>query len=158
MLIPIVRRIATLGSATSDEFTKKLYSTYLSYLPKDKITYDLKMNIDNRGSFTEFLKSTKSGQISINLSKPGIIKGNHWHSTKIEKFVVVKGKGLIRLRNINDNEILKFYVSEDKYQVVEIPPGFTHNIENLGKEDMITIIWANEEFDTENTDTYYMEV
>jgi len=114
----------------SDEFTKKLYSTYLSYLPKDKFSYELKMNVDNRGSFTEFIKTLDRGQISVNISKPGIIKGNHWHHTKNEKFLVVSGKGVIRLRRIDSNEIIEYYVSGDKLEVVDIPVGYTHNIES----------------------------
>jgi len=141
-----------------DSFTKKLYSNYLSYLPKDKLAYDLKMNIDNRGSFTEFLKTIDRGQVSINISNPGIIKGNHWHHTKTEKFLVVSGKGVIRLRKINEKEFIEFFVSGEKLEVVDIPPGYTHNIENLGESDMVTIIWANESFDSDNPDTYYMEV
>jgi UDP-2-acetamido-2,6-beta-L-arabino-hexul-4-ose reductase len=142
----------------NDGFTKKLYSNYLSYLPKDKFSYDLKMNIDNRGSFTEFIKTFDSGQVSVNVSKPGITKGNHWHHTKTEKFLVVNGKGVIRFRKIDETEVLEYYVSGDKLQVVDIPPGYTHNIENLGKEDMVTIMWANETFDPDNPDTYYLEV
>jgi len=142
----------------ADEFTKKLYSTYLSYLPKDKFNYALKMNVDNRGSFTEFIRTLDRGQISVNISKPGIIKGNHWHHTKNEKFLVVSGKGVIRFRKIDSDEIIEYYVSGDKLEVVDIPPGYTHNIENLGDTDMVTIMWANEPFDPENPDTYYLEV
>jgi len=142
----------------NDDFTKKLYSSYLSYLPKDKFSYDLKMNIDNRGSFTEFIKTVDRGQVSINVSKQGFIKGNHWHHTKTEKFLVVRGKGVIRLRKIDEADVLEYYVSGDKLQVVDIPPGYTHNLENLGQEDMVTIMWANETFDPDNLDTYYLEV
>jgi len=142
----------------NDSFIKKLYSNYLSYLPKDKFSYDLKMNIDNRGSFTEFIKTIDRGQVSINISKPGIIKGNHWHHTKTEKFLVVSGEGVIRFRKVDEQDILEYYVSGDKLQVVDIPPGYTHNIENLGKENMVTIMWANETFDPDNPDTYYLEV
>jgi UDP-2-acetamido-2,6-beta-L-arabino-hexul-4-ose reductase len=142
----------------SDEFTKKLYSTYLSYLPTDKFSYELKMNVDNRGSFTEFIKTLDRGQVSVNISKPGITKGNHWHHTKNEKFLVVSGKGVIRFRKIDSDEIIEYYVSGDKLEVVDIPPGYTHNIENLGNTDMVTIMWANEPFDPENPDTYYLEV
>lgn len=141
-----------------DEFEKKLYSTYLSYLPTDKFAYDLKMNIDNRGSFTEFLKTIDRGQVSINISKPGITKGNHWHHTKNEKFLVVSGKGVIRFRKINTNEIIEYFVSDEKLQVVDIPPGYTHNIENLGTNDMVTIMWANEPFDKNKPDTIYEQV
>ncbi|MFY9593910.1 MAG: capsular polysaccharide biosynthesis protein CapF [Caldicoprobacterales bacterium] len=142
----------------SDEFTKKLYSTYLSYLPEDQFSYELKMNVDNRGSFTEFIRTLDRGQVSINISKPGIIKGNHWHHTKNEKFLVVSGNGVIRFRKIDSDEIIEYFVSGDKLEVVDIPPGYTHNIENLGDTDMVTIMWANEPFDPENPDTYYLEV
>lgn len=142
----------------SDEFTKKLYSTYLSYLPKDQFNYDLKMNVDQRGSFTEFIKTPDRGQVSVNISKPGITKGNHWHHTKNEKFLIVSGKGVIRFRKIDSDEVLEYFVSGDKMEVVDIPTGYTHNIENLGDTDMITIMWANEPFDPEKPDTYYLEV
>jgi len=140
----------------SDEFTKKLYSTYLSYLQEDMFCYDLKMNIDNRGSFTEFIKTEDSGQISVNIAKPGIIKGNHWHHTKHEKFLVVSGSGVIRLRNIYCDKILEYFVTDEKMEVVDIPAGYTHNIENLGKTDMVTIMWVNESFNKDKPDTYYM--
>lgn len=142
----------------SNEFTKKLYSTYLSYLPKDQFSYNLKMNVDNRGSFTEFIKTSDRGQVSVNISKPGITKGNHWHHTKNEKFLVVSGKGVIRFRKIDTHEIIEYFVSGDKLEVVDIPTGYTHNIENLGDIDMVTIMWANEQFDSEKPDTYYLEV
>ncbi len=142
----------------SDEFTKKLYSTYLSYLPDNQFSYELKMNVDNRGSFTEFIKTQDRGQVSINISKPGITKGNHWHHTKNEKFLVVSGKGVIRFRKIDSDDILEYFVSGDKLEVVDIPTGYTHNIENLGDSDMVTIMWANELFDPEKPDTYYLEV
>ena len=116
------------------------------------------MDIDNRGSFTEFIKTIDRGQVSVNVSKPGITKGNHWHHTKTEKFLVVSGKGVIRFRKIDEAEVIEYYVSGDKLQVVDIPPGYTHNIENLGEEDMVTIMWANETFDPDNPDTYYLEV
>ena len=142
----------------SDEFTKKLYSTYLSYLPKDKFSYPLKMNVDNRGSFTEFIKTLDRGQVSVNISKPGIIKGNHWHHSKNEKFLVVSGKGVIRFRKVGSDEVMEYFVSGNKLEVVDIPTGYTHNIENLGDIDMATIMWANESFDQEKPDTYFMEV
>ncbi len=142
----------------SDTFTKKLYSTYLSYLPEAQFSYELKMNIDQRGSFTEFIKTIDRGQVSVNISKPGIIKGNHWHNTKNEKFLVVSGKGVIRFRMIDSDKVLEYFVSEDKMEVVDIPTGYTHNIENLGDKDMVTIMWVNEPFDPENPDTYYLEV
>lgn len=142
----------------ADSFTKKLYSTYLSYLPENAFSYDLKMNVDNRGSFTEFIKTPDRGQISINISKPGIIKGNHWHHTKNEKFLVVSGKGVIRFRKIGCEEILEYFVSGEKIEVVDIPTGYTHNIENLGDVNMVTIMWANEIFDSQKPDTHFMEV
>ncbi len=142
----------------ADAFTKKLYSTYLSYLPEDQFSYLLKMNVDNRGSFTEFLKSPERGQVSINISKPGITKGNHWHHTKNEKFLVVSGKGVIRFRKIDSEEIIEYYVSGEKLEVVDIPVGYTHNIENLGETDMVTVMWVNEVFDKERPDTFFLEV
>ena len=142
----------------SDVFTKKLYSTYLSYLPEDQFSYELKMNVDNRGSFTEFIKTPNRGQVSVNVSKPGITKGNHWHHTKNEKFLVVSGKGVIRFRKIDSDEVKEYFVSGDKLEVVDIPTGYTHNIENLSDTDMVTIMWANEPFNPEKPDTYYLEV
>lgn len=140
------------------DFTRKLYATYLSYLPPNEFGYPLKMNVDNRGSFTELIRTKERGQVSINISKPGIVKGNHWHQTKNEKFIVVYGEGIIRLRKIDSNEIIEYRVSSNKLEVVDIPPGYTHNIENIGKSDMVTIMWASECFDPDNPDTYYMEV
>lgn len=137
---------------------KNLYSTYLSFLPKEDFSYFLKMNKDTRGSFTEFLRTKDRGQVSINISKPGIIKGNHWHHTKNEKFLVVSGKGVIRLRKINSNEVIEYVVSGEELEVVDVPVGYTHNIENLGTIDMVTVMWVNEPFDQENPDTYYVEV
>lgn len=142
----------------ADSLEKKLYSTYLSYLPKDQFSYPLKMNTDQRGSFTEFLKTDDYGQVSINVSKPGITKGQHWHHSKNEKFLVVSGKGLIQFRDIYSDEIIEYYVSGDKLEVIDIPIGYTHNIINIGETDMVTIVWANEKFDPENPDTYYEEV
>ena len=142
----------------SNEFIKKLYSTYLSYLPEDKFSYELKMNLDNRGSFTEFIKTPDRGQVSVNISKPGITKGNHWHHTKNEKFLVVNGRGVVRFRKIDSDEVIEYFVSGDKLEVVDIPTGYTHNIENIGDTDMVTIMWANEQFDPEKPDTYYLEV
>lgn len=142
----------------SNAFTKKLYSTYLSYLPKEQFSYDLKMNVDHRGSFTEFIKTPDRGQVSVNVSKPGITKGNHWHHTKNEKFLVVSGNGVIRLRNINSSEVIEYFVSGEKMEVVDIPVGYTHNIENLGDYDMVTVMWVNEAFDPDTPDTHYLEV
>lgn len=142
----------------SDPFTKKLYSTYLSYLPKDKFSYELKMNIDERGSFTEMIRTPDRGQVSVNVSKPGITKGNHWHHTKNEKFLVVSGEGLIRFRKIDSDEITEYRVSGEKLEVVDIPVGYTHSIVNVGDTELVTIMWVNECFDPENPDTYYLEV
>ena len=142
----------------SDLFTKKLYSTYLSYLPEDQFSYPLKMNVDERGSFTEFLKSNDRGQVSVNISKPGITKGQHWHHTKNEKFLVVSGKGVIRFRKIDEEKVLEYFVSGEKLEVVDIPVGYTHNIENLGETDMVTVMWVNEVFDPERPDTYFLPV
>lgn len=142
----------------SDAFEKALYSTYLSYLPHDEFKYPLKMNEDNRGSFTEFLKTPDRGQVSVNISKPGITKGNHWHHTKNEKFLVVSGEGVVRFRLPEENEVLEYYVSGEKLEVIDIPVGYTHNIENLGDNDMVTIMWVNEMFNRDNPDTYFLEV
>lgn len=141
-----------------DEFEKKLYSTYLSYLPENDFSYPVKMNIDNRGSFTEIFKTKERGQISVNISKPGIVKGNHWHNTKNEKFLVVSGKGIIRFRKFDSNKVTEYNVSGEKLEVVDIPCGYTHNIENVGDTDMVTIMWANEIFNPDKPDTYFMEV
>lgn len=141
-----------------DPFEKALYSTYLSYLPKSEFSYPLKMNVDERGSFTEFLKTPDRGQVSVNISKPGIVKGNHWHHTKNEKFLVVSGEGVIRFRQPSSKEVIEYFVSGDKLEVVDIPVGYTHNIENLGNENMVTIMWVNEMFNPENPDTYFLEV
>ena len=137
-------------------FAKKLYSTYLSYLPKEKVAFDLKMNLDARGSFTELLKTEKCGQVSINISKPGIAKGQHWHHTKWEFFIVVAGKGLIQQRKIGTDEVLNFEVSGDKIQAVYMLPGYTHNIINLSEtENLVTVMWANEQFDPNHPDTFF---
>ena len=141
-----------------DPLAKKLYSTYLSYLPEDQFSYPLHMNVDYRGSFTEFIKTPDRGQVSVNISKPGITKGNHWHHTKNEKFLVVSGTGVIRFRKIDSDEIIEYFVSDDKLEVVDIPVGYTHNIENLGTTDMVTIMWCNECFDPQKPDTIFMEV
>lgn len=139
-------------------FKKKLYSTYLSYLPENEFSYDLNSHEDARGSFTEFLRTVTQGQVSVNISHPGIVKGNHYHHTKNEKFLVVKGEGVIRFRKINTTEVIEYHVSDKKLEVVDIPVGYTHNIENTGKEDMVTIMWANEAFNPNHPDTYYEEV
>jgi len=142
----------------SDAFTSKLYSTYLSYLPEDGFSYPLTMNVDERGSFTEFIKTPDRGQVSVNISKPGITKGNHWHHSKNEKFLVVSGTGVIRFRRVGSEQVLEYFVSGDKLEVVDIPTGYTHHIENLGDTDMVTIMWASEPFNPDKPDTYYLEV
>ena len=142
-----------------DPFTKKLYSTYLSYFPKDKFSYPLKMNVDSRGSFTEIIRTPDRGQFSVNISKPGITKGQHWHHTKNEKFVVVSGHGRIQLRKIGTDEVLNYEVNGDKIEVVEMIPGYTHNIINLSDtEDLVTFMWCNECFDPARPDTFFEEV
>lgn len=138
---------------------KKLYSTYLSYLPKEKIAFPLKMNVDARGSFTELLKTRKCGQFSVNISKPGVVKGQHWHHSKWEFFIVVSGHGLIQERKIGTNEVIEFEVSGDKIEAVHMIPGYTHNIINLSDTDnLVTVMWANEQFDNEKPDTYFEKI
>ena len=140
-------------------FAKKLYSTYLSYLPKEKVSFPLKMNVDARGSFTELLRSANCGQISVNISKPGITKGQHWHHTKWELFIVVSGKGLIQQRKIGSEEVLNFEVSGERIEAVQMLPGYTHNIVNLSDtEDLVTVMWANECFDPQHPDTFFEKV
>lgn len=140
-------------------FEKKLYSMYLSYLPKEKVSFDLKMNCDERGSFTELLKTVDHGQFSVNISKPGITKGQHWHNSKWEIFIVVSGHGLIRERKIGTDEVFEFEVSGEQIQAVYMLPGYTHDIINLSNnEDLITLMWANECFDAEHPDTFHEQV
>ena len=140
-------------------FEKKLYSMYLSYLPKEKVAFDLKMNVDDRGSFTELLKSTDHGQFSVNISRPGITKGQHWHNSKWEFFIVVAGHGLIQERKIGTDEVIEFEVSGERVQAVHMLPGYTHNIINLSEtENLVTVMWANEMFDPERPDTFFEEV
>ena len=139
-----------------NSFAKKLYSTYLSYLPKEKASFPLKMNVDARGSFTELLKTEKCGQFSVNISKPGITKGQHWHNTKWEFFIVVSGRGLIQMRKIGSDEVLNFEVSGEKIEAIHMLPGYTHNIINLSdSEDLVTLMWANEQFDPTRPDTFF---
>lgn len=142
----------------NNELHKKLYSTYLSFLPEDKFAYDLKMNKDERGSFTEFMRTPDRGQVSINISKPNVTKGNHWHHTKNEKFLVVSGQGIIRFRRVDSDEVIEYEVTGEKLQVVDIPVGYTHSIVNTGEIDLVTVMWVNENFDPNNTDTYFVEV
>ena len=136
-------------------FAKKLYSLYLTYLPKDKIAFDLKMNCDARGSFTELIKTLDHGQVSVNISKPAITKGQHWHNSKWEFFIVVAGHGLIQERKIGTDEVVEFEVSGDRIQAIHMIPGWTHNIINLSEtENLVTVMWANEQFDPEIPDTF----
>ena len=137
-----------------DALTSKLYSTYLSFLPPDAFSYTLDMHKDERGSFTEFLRTANAGQVSVNIAKPGIVKGQHWHDSKNEKFLVVKGEGVIRFRKIGEEEVLEYRVCGDALTVVDIPTGYTHNIENTGSEDMVVVMWASEPFDPAHPDTY----
>lgn len=139
-------------------FIKKLYSTYLSYLSADGFSTSLQTHVDDRGSFTELLHFGGMGQVSVNISKHDITKGNHWHHTKNEKFVVISGTGVIRFRKVGESKIIEYHVSGDKMEVVDIPPGYTHNITNTGENDMLTIMWANEIFDNKNPDTFFEEV
>ena len=149
----------TIPEIPAGSFAKKLYSTYLSYLPKEKVAFPLKMNEDNRGSFTELLRSINCGQVSINISKPGITKGEHWHNTKWEFFIVVSGRGLIQMRRIGSDEVLEFEVSGDKIEAVHMLPGYTHNIINLSDtENLVTVMWANESFDPNRADTFFEKV
>ncbi len=146
-------------SIPAGSFEKKLYSMYLSYLPRDKAIFDLKMNCDDRGSFTELMKTADHGQFSVNVSKPGITKGQHWHNSKWEFFIVVSGRGLIRQRKLGTDEVLEFEVSGDKIQAVHMLPGYTHNIINLSDtENLVTVMWANEPFDPNHPDTFYEKV
>lgn len=148
-----------LPSIPDNSFAKKLYSLYLSYLPKDKIRFELKMNCDDRGSFTELLKTVDCGQFSVNISKPGITKGQHWHNSKWEFFIVVAGRALIEERNIYTDEKISFEVSGDKIEAIHMIPGWTHNIKNLSDtENLVTVMWANEQFDPERPDTFFEPV
>lgn len=142
----------------SDAFTKKLYSTYLSYLPEKDFDYPLIMHTDDRGSFTEIIKTPERGQFSVNVAHPGITKGNHWHNTKNEKFCVVSGKGVIRFRKPDSTNVIEYYVSGDEIKVVDIPCGYTHNIENIGDTDLVTFMWCNELFDPDHPDTFFLKV
>ena len=146
-------------SIPDQSFEKKLYSNYLSYLPKEKVAFPLKMNIDDRGSFTELLKTSDHGQFSVNISKPGITKGEHWHNSKWEFFIVVSGHGLIQERKIGTDEVIEFEVSGDKIEAIHMLPGYTHNIINLSDtENLVTVMWANEQFDQNHPDTFYEKV
>ena len=149
----------TIPEIPTGSFAKKLYSTYLSYLPKEKVAFPLKMNVDNRGSFTELVLTLNCGQVSINISKPGITKGQHWHNTKWEFFIVVAGHGLIQERKIDSDEVIEFEVSGDNIQCVHMLPGYTHNIINLSDtENLVTVMYCNEIFDPAKPDTYFLPV
>ena len=149
----------TMPEIPHNSFAKKLYSTYLSYLPKEKAAFPLKMNVDDRGSFTELLRTEKCGQFSVNISKPGITKGQHWHHTKWEFFIVVSGKGLIQQRKVGTEEVLNFEVSGEKIEAIHMLPGYTHNIMNLSDtDDLVTVMWANECFDPNKPDTFFEKV
>ncbi len=142
----------------SDEFVKKLYSTFVTYLPIEKLSYKLTTHKDHRGSFSEILKSKTFGQVSVNISKPNVLKGNHWHTSKHEKFCVISGKGVIRLKSLVEDNIIEVYVDSDEMTIVDIPSGYVHNIECLGQEDMITLMWINEVYQSDTADTHYMEM
>ena len=142
-----------------DSFAKKLYSTYLSYLPKEKVAFPLKMNVDGRGSFTELLHTADCGQVSVNISKPGITKGQHWHNSKWEQFIVVHGTALIRERNLHTGETVEFRVSGEKIEAVRMIPGWTHSIINLSDtEELVTVMTCNEVFDPARPDTFFEPV
>ena len=142
----------------ADPLTSKLYSTYLSYLPTGEFSYPLIMHEDVRGSFTEFLRTPDRGQVSVNISNPGIVKGNHWHHSKHEKFLVVRGEAVIRFRKVGEAEVFEYRVSGKKLEVVEIPTGYTHNIENVGADELVTVMWASEAFDPQKPDTQFLPV
>ncbi len=143
---------------TGDEFTKKLFATYVSYMPLEEDVFSQKKHVDQRGNFIELVRTMKNGQFSISMSKPGVVRGNHYHHTKMERFIVVKGKAKITLKSIIDNTVKEFYVSDQEIQIITIPVGYTHNIENIGDDEMILILWANELYDENNPDTYYKEI
>lgn len=142
----------------NNEFEKKLYSTYLSFLPKDSFAYSLDIKSDERGSFTEFIRTEEKGQVSVNVAKPGITKGNHWHHTKNEKFLVVSGEAIIAFRKVGEEEVIEYHVTGDEMKVVDIPCGYTHNIKNVGSTDLVTVMWANEAFNPDKPDTFFEPV
>jgi len=152
------RRTLTLDVNSSDQLTKKLYATYLSYISPDDVVIPTDMKQDDRGFFSELIKSPHFGQISMSRTKPGVIRGNHWHNTKTEKFIVVEGKAVIRQRKIGTSEIFEYAVSGDEIRIIDIPPGYTHSMENIGENDVVTIFWAGEIFDPNNPDTFYENV
>jgi len=142
----------------NDPFIKRLYATYLSYLSENEFAYDPEIKADNRGVLTELFKSAAFGQIFVSSTKPGITRGNHYHDTKVEKFCVLKGQAIIRFRNVLSEDIIEYKVSGDKITIVDIPPGYTHSIENIGNDELITLFWSDEIFDEEKPDTYRLEV
>lgn len=142
----------------ADSLGSKLYSTYVSYLPEEAFNYPLVKNSDERGSFAEFLKLESKGQVAVNVTEPKKVRGNHWHHSKSEKFLVVSGQAIIRFRRVGSDKVIEYRVSDDKLEVIDIPTGYTHNIENIGIEKLVTIMWASEPYDPENPDTYYLEV
>ena len=152
------RKTLAVPDMTPDSFSKKLYSTYLSYLPENAFSYPLTEHTDARGSFTEILRTGNCGQFSVNISKPGITKGNHWHHTKNEKFLVVQGQAVIRFRKIDEDKVYSYFVGGEKLEVVDIPTGYTHSIENTGEGDLVTFMWCNECFDPAHPDTYALDV
>lgn len=152
------RKKLYIPSSLEDGLIKKMYSTYLSYVPQNDLSYSLKMNRDDRGSFTEVIKTIHQGQVSVNISHPGITRGNHWHHSKYEKFIVISGEGLIKLRQVYSDEIEKYPVSGEHMQVIDIPPGYVHNITNVGVNDLVTLMWCNECFDPKKSDTYFATV
>lgn len=152
------RKNLLIPDLTEGSFEKKLYSTYLSYLPTDSFSYPLVMHVDERGSFTEFLKSADRGQISVNITKPGIVKGNHWHHTKNEKFLVVSGKGKLLFRRHGEKEVVEYHVSGEKLEVLDIPTGYVHALINEGDTDLVTLMWCNECFNPNKSDTIHEKV
>lgn len=152
------REELSIPDMTEGGLIKKLYATYLNYLPTDKFSYPLKMNLDQRGSFTEIIRTPDRGQFSVNIFKPGITKGNHWHNTKNEKFVVVSGSGVVKFRKVDDDSVIEYPVTGDRIEVVDIPTGYTHNISNVGNTDLVVFMWCNECFNLEHPDTYYLDV
>lgn len=153
-----LRKNSEIPFLASDSLEKKLYSTYVSYLPEDDFTSVLPMHVDERGSFTEIFRTPERGQISVNISLPGIEKGNHWHNTKCEKFCVVSGEGLIRLKKPKESNIISYHVSGERLEMVDIPCGYAHSIINIGEEKLVTLMWCNECFDPEHADTYFLKV
>ena len=152
------RNSLNIPDMTKGSFSKKLYAAYLSYLSEEQFSHPLTMHTDNRGSFTELFRTADRGQFSVNITKPGIAKGEHWHNTKNEKFIVVHGEGLIQFRKVGSNKIIEYPVSGEKIEAVDIPVGYTHRILNTGNDDLVTFMWCNECFEPENTDTYVLTV